>query len=303
MAKQTLSVSKILIVGAGLMGRGISNLFACAGLDVVVLDPHVESADHLPDGVLLTASPPEEPPDLIIETVFEILDVKIEVFRQMEAAYGDRPILASNTSGLPLEPMAAVLRKPQRFLGLHFFTPADVTPLVEVVRVPETDDAVVAAVVDVLARAGREAIVLAQPVVGNLWNRLQHAILHEAYYMVENGIARPEDIDKVMKRLLGPRFCVNGLLESKDLGGLEMHLQAQESIVPHLSASRTPSPILKRMVDRGHTGVRAGQGFFDWREHDPGAVIAWSAERLRRLNDFLDSEAEDVPVPLSSETP
>ncbi len=292
MTTQVSDISRVMVIGAGLLGRGIAALFAAAGMETVLYHPRPSVPKVIPDGVRLTDALPEEAPDLIIESVPEVLELKIEVFRQMEATYGDAVILASNTSGLPLPDMAAALARPARFLGIHFFTPADVSPLVEVIPVAATDHAVVDAVVDALARAGRDSLRVSQPVIGHIWNRLQHAILHEAYYLIENGIARAEDIDAIARRLLGPRFCVTGLIESKDIGGLAMHAEAQEAIVPHLHGGRTPSPILRRMVERGDTGIRAGRGFYDWQERDADDVIAAAGGRQRRLNAFLESEGE-----------
>ncbi len=286
----TLGISKITIVGGGLQGCGIAALFAGAGVEVVLYHPRPSRPRKVPDGVTVTATLPAAEPDLIIESVPEVLDTKIEVFRHLEEAYGDRVILCSNTSGLPLEDMAAALARPERFLGLHFFTPAEVSPLVEVIRVAATGADAVARVEALLADAGRQALMVSRPVIGYIWNRLQHAMLHEAYYLIEHGIARPEDIDAVARRQLGPRFCITGLIESKDMGGLAMHAAAQDAIVPHLNASRAPSPILRRLVENGDIGVRSGRGFYDWRGRDADAVLAAAADKLRRLNAFLESE-------------
>ena len=283
-------ISKITVVGGGLQGCGIAALFAGAGVETVLYHPRPSAPRSLPEGVRLTATLAADEPDLIIESVPEDLDTKIAVFRQLEAAYGERVILASNTSGLPLEDMAAALERPQRFLGMHFFTPAEVSPLVEVIRVAATDAGALARIEVVLARAGRDALMVSSPVVGYVWNRLQHAMLHEAYYLIEHGIARAEDIDAVARRLFGPRFCVTGLIESKDMGGLAMHADAQDAIVPHLNASRTASPMLRRMVENGDIGIRSGRGFYDWRGRDADAITAAAAAKLRRLNAFLESE-------------
>jgi 3-hydroxybutyryl-CoA dehydrogenase len=173
---------------------------------------------------------------------------------------------------------------------MHFFTPADVSPLVEVVRVAATDDVTVDRAVAALEKAGREAIVLTKPIIGYLWNRLQHAILHEAYHMVENGIVKPEDVDKVAKQLLGPRFCVAGLLEGKDIFNLEPHMLAQKSIVPHLNHSATPCAILDRKLARREFGVHTGKGFYDWTGRDAAQVAASAGRKLTRLNEFLENE-------------
>jgi len=292
-------ISRVLVVGYGVLGRGIARLFAGAGMEVTALDPHVAEEGAQPAGIRLVRALPETAPDLVIEAIFEVLDAKIAVFRDLEAAYGEGPIIASNTSGLPLEDMAGALDHPGRFIGMHFFTPADVSPLVEVVRVAATRDEVVERAVAALAAAGREAIVLTRPIIGYLWNRLQHAILHEAYHLVENGIVRPEDVDKVAKKLLGPRFCVTGLLEGKDIFNLEPHILAQRSIVPHLHLAKRPCAILDRKMERKEFGIRTGRGFYDWRGRDADAVAAAAGRKLRRLGEFLENELEKGEPDLS----
>lgn len=292
-------ISRVLIVGFGVLGRGIARLFAGAGMQVSAFDPHVKDDGSLPAGIRLLGELPKEAPDLIVEAIIEVLDAKVTVFKDLEAAYGAVPIIASNTSGLPLEEMAKELKHPERFIGMHFFTPADVSPLVEVVRVAATNDVTIERAVAALAVAGREAIVLTKPIIGYLWNRLQHAILHEAYHMIENGIVKPEDVDKVAKQLLGPRFCVAGLLEGKDIFNLEPHILAQRSIVPHLNLSKTPCAILDRKMERKEFGIRTGKGFYDWEGRDPAQVAAAAGRKLKRLGEFLENELEKGEPDLS----
>ena len=279
-----------MIVGSGVMGRGIAQVFATAGLETTIYRHTPKEGLTLPPGVTLTTTLPAAAPDLIIESVYEVLDLKVEVLRRMEDAYGGGPILASNTSGLPLDDMAAALDQPERFLGMHYFMPAEVSPLVEVVRVAQTADGVVDRVVAVLERCGRQALLVSQPIVGYLWNRLQHAILHEAYHLIETGIVTAEDVDRVAKQLLGPRFCVTGMIESKDIGGLETHVRAQHAIVPHLHSGRVPAAMLERKLDRGELGTSTGKGFYDWQGLDAEAVAAAARGKLTRLNAFLEGE-------------
>ena len=302
MDTQAPPVSRVMIVGSGVMGRGIAQVFAAAGLETTIYRHTPKEGLALPDGVTLTTELPAAAPDLIVEAVYEILDLKIEVLRRMEDAYGDDAILASNTSGLPLDDMAAALKRPERFLGMHYFMPAEISPLVEVVRVAETADGIVERVVAVLERCHRQALLVSRPIVGYLWNRLQHAILHEAYHLIETGVVKAEDIDRVAKLLLGPRFCVTGMIESKDIGGLETHILAQHAIVPHLHSGRTPSAILEGKLERGELGIGTGKGFYDWQGRDAEAVAAAARHRLSRLNAFLEGErkadgAEHSPGP------
>jgi 3-hydroxybutyryl-CoA dehydrogenase len=280
----------LVIMGGGVMGQGMARLFAKTGMSVTLVDTRDIEFDH--PGVNVAHEPPADVmPDLVIEAVFEDRDVKQSVYAEIEARYTGRPVLATNTSGLPLDELAAPLKYPHRFLAMHFFQPADVFPMIEVVRGQHTEEAAVAVAVAAVRKAGREPIVLQRAVNGYLINRLQHSILHEAYHLLASGIATAEMIDKVAKRLLGPRMCITGLLEQKDLAGLEMHAQAQRSIVPTLSHTGVPCALLQEMVARGDVGVRSGRGFYDWEGRDTAAVQRRASERLQRLLAYLEEDA------------
>jgi 3-hydroxybutyryl-CoA dehydrogenase len=284
--------SSLLVVGGGVMGQGIARLFANAGIRVTLVEPREIVFSH--PGVSTTRLlPPEMLPDLVIEAVFEDLSVKQGVYADVEAAYGGRPALATNTSGLPLDDLAAPLRYPARFLAMHFFQPADVFPMIEVVRGTRTEDSAVATAVAAVTQARRDPILLERPINGYLINRLQHSILHEAYHLLESGIATAEMIDNVAKKLLGPRMCITGLLEQKDLAGLEMHAQAQRSIVPTLSHTGVPNAYLQDMVARGDVGIRSGRGFYDWRNRDGAATQRRATDRLQRLLAYLEKDAAE----------
>jgi len=282
----------LLIVGAGVMGQGIARLFAKAGMSVTLVDPRDVDFSH-PGVSLLQHLPPDAAPDLVIEAVFEDRAAKQSVYADIERLYGGRPVLATNTSGLPLNELAVGLQYPHRFLAMHFFMPADLFPMIEVVRADGTEDEAVDLAVSAIEQAGREPILLQRAVNGYLINRLQHSILHEAYHMIEDGIVTAEMVDKVAKRLLGPRMCITGLLEQKDLAGLVMHAQAQRSIVPSLSHTGIPSPFLQNMVARGDVGIRSGKGFYDWTGRDTTKLQDRANERLQRLLAFLDADGED----------
>jgi len=281
----------LLIMGGGVMGQGMARLFAGAGVHVTLVDPRDIAFEH-PGVAVARDAPSDLVPDLVIEAVFEVQEAKQSVYATVERLYRGRPVLATNTSGLPLNELGAQLTYPQRFLAMHFFQPADVFPMIEVVRGERTEDAAMAVAVAAVKRAGREPIVLERAVNGYLINRLQHSILHEAYHLLESGIATADMIDKVAKLLLGPRMCITGLLEQKDLAGLEMHAQAQRSIVPTLSHTSVPSAYLQDMVARGDVGVRSGRGFYDWRGRDGAAAQRRAGERLRRLLDYLEQDAQ-----------
>ncbi|HUN49790.1 MAG TPA: 3-hydroxyacyl-CoA dehydrogenase NAD-binding domain-containing protein [Candidatus Sulfotelmatobacter sp.] len=283
-------VRRVMIVGAGTMGLGVAKSFAAAGFETSLWSRRAANLTGLPSGVSAVAALPAEPPDLVLENVPEEVAVKREVYRALEAAYPSGVIIATNTSGLSLDELAAELRHPECFLGAHYFQPADVFPMVEVIAATGTAPEAVARVAEAMRQTGKEPILVRKPVPGFLINRLQHAILHEAYHLVESGVASAAEIDAVAKQLLGPRMCVTGLIEQKDIGGLEIHAAAQRAIVPALAHGNRPVAYVQDMVARGETGLKSGKGFYDWSACDRLLVAAQAAARLRQLLQYLQHD-------------
>lgn len=285
------AVQSVLIVGYGVMGAGVAKTFADAGFNTVIKSSRAATLKDLPKGVTATATLPKEAPDLVIEFVLEDMAVKQAVYAEIEAAYPDADfLLATGTSGMDLVKLAAPLTKPERFIGLHYFMPADTSLVVEVMAGPASPAQSVDTAVAVMKRTGKEPVVLYKPIVGFLVNRLQHAILHEAYYLIENGVASAADIDHAARRLLAPRMCLNGLIQQKDISGLKIHAEAQASIVPELFHNNVPNPMLQSMVARGESGLAAGRGFYDWAGCDMATVRKQAGSQLTRLMEFLDRE-------------
>ena len=283
-------IHSILIYGYGVMGRGVARTFAVHGFDTTVRSSRAAELRDLPDGVRAVDRLPATPPDLVLELVPEDVKTKQQVYAEVEAAYPDgNVILATGTSGLDLVELARPLRHPERFLGLHYFMPADQTLVVEVMAGPQTPADLVDMAAEALRRTGKEPVVLYKPIVGFLVNRLQHAILHEAYYLIEAGVASAADIDHAARRMLAPRMCISGLIQQKDISGLKIHAEAQASIVPELFHNRTPDPMLQDMVKNGETGLAAGKGFYDWAACDVEAVRKQASAQLGKLTEFLDS--------------
>jgi 3-hydroxybutyryl-CoA dehydrogenase len=279
----------VLVAGSGVMGRGIAKGFAAGGLKVGILSRDPARATPPAPGVAMLGALPEAPPRLVLESIPEQFDLKIELYRKIEAAYGARTILASNTSGLSLQDLADRTAHPNRFIGIHYFMPADVTPLVEVARVRQSDDDAIETPVAMLKACGKDVVVMTEPMVGLLVNRLQHAILHEAYHMIERGVVTAADVDLVARRLLGPRMSITGLIEQKDLSGLDTHAWAQAAIVPHLCHSATPSPVIMDKLKNNELGVKTGKGFYDWRARDGEAAKREGSAKLQKLLDFLET--------------
>lgn len=277
-------IHRVAIVGSGVMGRGIAITFSRAGFEVSLVSRSPRGVQGLPAAIAVVGDlPAEHAPDLIIESIPERLDLKQALFCRMDELYGGRAILASNTSGLSLEDIASATRHPEVVVGLHYFQPAEAFEFVELAEVAGTRPDVIGRMVEALAKTGKQAIHLKKPVVGLLINRLQHAMAHEAYHMIDNGVADAGTIDLVLKRMLGPRLSVTGLCEQKDWAGVVMHAQAQQGIVPHLYHNRTPGHCCQDLAAAGHDGVRTGRGFYDWRGKDVAALRRKNADKLARI--------------------
>ena len=234
------------------------------------------------------------PPDLAIEFAPENVDTKIGVYRQLEAAFPEADlIIATGTSGLDLVELAAGLLRPQNFVGMHYFMPADTSPVVAVMAGPRTPATLVDRVSEAAAATGKDALRLYRPTVGFVVNRLQHAILHEAYYLIEAGVASAAEIDRAARALLAPRMCLNGLIRQKDLSGLKIHADAQRSIVPALFHNGIPNPMLREMVARGETGLDAGRGSYDWAGADAEQERARASREFASLQAFLHKLASE----------
>jgi 3-hydroxybutyryl-CoA dehydrogenase len=280
-----------MVVGYGIMGRGIALSFARGGHAVTIVSRDPTRITDLPAGVIAVADAqlPATAPDLIIESIPERLELKQQLFARLEAAYGGQPILATNTSGLSMEAMAEQLTHPQRFIGIHYFQPAEAFKVVEVIRVAATDDSVLEGVKAALQRNGQDAVVINQPIPGFLGNRLQHAMLYEAFRLIEDGIVTAADVDRICKAMFGPRMCVTGLIEQKDISGLATTAMTQRNLLPYLYRG-APTALLQRMVDEGRVGVKTGEGFYDWRDRDVEAYKRKAADKVARILAIL---AED----------
>ena len=275
---------QILVIGSGVMGRGIAASFAATGIPTAIVSRNAASVSGVDKRVTLLDKLPPSAPELVIESVPEKMDLKFACYAAVEAAYAGKPALASNTSGIDLEALARPLKYPQRFLGMHYFMPAEVNTMVEVAPVRATDPAAVDTAVRLLEKAGRNFVRLKRAVPGLLINRLQHAILHEAYYLIDEGVATAEEIDRCAREMLAPRMCITGLIEQKDISGLDTHALAQQALVPVLHHGDQPRRALQDLYEAGHLGIKTGKGFYDWSGKDPAKV---KAEAARKLNELL----------------
>ena len=285
-----MSRHEILVIGSGVMGRGIAKSFAAAGISCAIYSRNAAKVSGVDARVSVLDKLPQEAPALVIESVPEEKELKFACYAAIESAYAGAPALASNTSGIDLEELAQPLRYPQRFLGMHYFMPADVNTMVEVAPVQATDPAAVDTAVRLLEAAGRNFVRLKRALPGLLINRLQHAILHEAYYLIDQGITSAEEIDRCAREMLAPRMCISGLIQQKDISGLDTHALAQRALVPVLHHGDKPGRALQDLYEAGHLGIKTGKGFYDWSGKNPDQVKAEAGRKLNELLAFLKQQ-------------
>ena len=281
---------EVLVIGSGVMGRGIAKSFAAAGISCAVYSRNAAKVSGIDPRVALLDTLPQEAPALVIESVPEEMALKFACYAAIESAYAGVPVLASNTSGIDLEALAQPLKYPKRFIGMHYFMPADVNTMVEVAPVKATDPAAVDTAVRLLEAAGRNLVRLKRALPGLLINRLQHAILHEAYYLIDQGVASAEEIDRCAREMLAPRMCITGLIEQKDISGLDTHALAQRALVPALHHGDKPGRALQDLYEAGHLGIKTGKGFYDWSGRNPDQVKAEAGRKLTELLAYLSRQ-------------
>ena len=303
-------MSTVAVIGGGLMGHGIALTFARAGHMVWITDPSAEALASVPERVsesmaLLGAEVPEikaslerlhlsqsvgaavTRADFVFEAAPEKLELKREIFSEIEAQAPEGAILASNTSVIPITRIMEHLPSRRRALGTHWWNPPHMIPLVEIVKTEWTDDRVAQSMFDLLTGARKTPVMVEKDVPGFIGNRLQHALWREAISLVENGICSAKGVDDVVKASFGRRLAVLGPLENADLVGLELTQDIHAQVLFDLENSPDPSPYLQQMRDQGRDGMASGAGLREWQPGDLEATKARIAEHLRRLEEIL----------------
>lgn len=281
------------VLGAGVMGRGIARVLLGTGAEVVVYSRTQQSLERARAALAPEAGPEVQyttsvaaaatGAQLVIESVPESLALKHEVLLAVEHAAPADAVIATNTSSLPLEQIAQPLQRPERFLGWHWFNPADLVPLVEVIPAAATAPEVVDWSVSLLTAAGKRPT-LAPAIDGFLVNRLQYALIREALALVQDGLATPAQIDAAVTGCLGPRWAVIGPMTSTDLAGVPTAVAVARQLYPQLSTATEPQPVLTDLESQGRLGAAAGRGFHDYPPGDDAA-----GERDRRLRAVLEA--------------
>lgn len=210
--------------------------------------------------------------DFVVESVTENLDTKREIFRRLDDATNPNTILASNTSGLPITSLAEKTRSPERVLGSHFIQPAHIVPLVEVVKGEKTSYESIKRATEIWRNLHRIPVRVNVDIPGFIVNRIQHAMIREAVYLVAAGVARAEDVDFAASLGLGPRLSISGPLEQRDINGLDINYNIAKNLWNKLSGWEQPLEFARKKVEMGHLGLKTGRGYYDWSGKDPTNV-------------------------------
>ncbi len=298
-------ISRVAVIGTGQMGPGIAVVTSLAGcrttligrssaslakgqqgfdsaMDFLVNHEAVTPAEAEAARMLLeetTDLSAATSADLVVESIVEHLPTKQALFRDMDELIPPQAILASNTSGLRITDIAALMERPGRAVTTHFWNPAHLMPLVEVIQGENTANDTVERTFAFLQRCGKQPVIGRKDLPGQICNRLFQAVIREAIYMVQEGIASPEGVETAIKAGMGLRFPVYGPLEHLDCTGLNLAVAVQSTVLPSLCNSIEPGQYLQDLVAANRLGVKTGQGFYDWSER--------SVDELRRTRDLF----------------
>ena len=296
--------ARIAVVGAGLMGHGIAQVFALAGHDVTITDSFAKNLETVRSRIAANLKDLGEDSsavervtpkadlaeavrdaDYVVEAVLEDLPLKQKVFADLERHVRADTILASNTSVIPITAIMQGLTRRERALGTHWWNPPFLVPLVEVIETQWTAPQTVTWTMELHQRAGKKPAHVKKDVPGFIGNRLQHALWREAVSLVENGICDAETVDEVIKASFGRRIAVLGPLENADLVGTDLTLAIHETVLPAIDSRPGASPYLKKLVADGKLGFKSGEGFRKWSAEEQAALRAKVVAHLKASRD------------------
>jgi len=286
-------IKTIGIVGAGLMGHGIAQVFGTKGYKINLYDKDHEvlknalsrirknlqafrelklskgaDGDRCLRNINLCRDVPDlcRGVDVVIEAVSENVKVKQLVFAELERFVSQEAILCTNTSGITIGKISENLQFRNRVVGTHFWNPPHIVPCVEVIKSEYTSETAFQTIVDLMKKAGKEPVRVLKDIPGFLGNRLQNALFREALSLCQKGVADPEDIDRVVKYGFGSRLPFIGPFETMDLAGHDLGYEVQKYLFPELCSDSKPMNVLKRMVHDGTLGVKTRKGFYEWND-------------------------------------
>jgi len=311
-------MEKIVVIGTGLMGNSITLSIAWGNFPVTVfglnhaeikkaqkdikhdvsmlIDSEIINENNAQDilsriGYSTDLKEAVRDGTFIIEAVPEKLSIKQELFQQLEKYCNKDTVFASNSSSLPPSKIAKKLQYQERVLGAHFWNPAHLIPLVEIIKGNKTKDVFIKRAQQLLLKINKQPILVNKEVVGFVGNRLQFALLREAQYLYETGVASIEDIDKAVQLSIGRRLGVTGPFLSADLGGLDVFKSISDYTFSNLSNEEKASESINQLVNENHLGEKSGRGYYNWHD-DFGKKI--KQKRKEELIHWLKKDIKNI---------
>ena len=301
--------SHAVILGGGIMGGDIAIVFAANGWNVHLMSPSAKTRDALPARIetglkkLGGAAKPGKVTTyaalgdidwsgvgMVVEAASEDLPLKQKLFAEVEALAGADVPIASNTSNFPIGGIGKNLKHRERVLGLHFFMPAHLVPLVEIVSSDATDPAVAQRLMALMKAFGKAPIWVKKDVPGFVGNRIQHAMLREALYLIDEGICDAEAIDTAVRYGFGFRFIACGPILQKEMSGWDTNFTVGSALYPHLYTNQAPPKILKDMVESNRLGMKTKRGFWEWTDEKIAREKAGIERRLQAGMEILKDD-------------
>jgi len=285
-----MSVKKIVIAGAGIMGSSMGQIFASKGYDVTIYDlfqktlapakAHIEKAlDSMIEKKEINEKTKKETLqrlsftsdtdcfkdcDFMVECIIENMEKKREFYANISEIVPENALLATNTSGLSITKIAEKVKNPERFAGMHWFNPPHIIPLIEIIKGDRTSEETAKKIYEISEKIGKKPVTVNKDAPGFIANRIQLAILRECLHILENGIGSVEDIDKCMKYALGFRYACMGPFEVCDFGGLETFYHIAGYLWGDLSDAKQPDGLFKKMIEDKKYGIKTKKGFYDY---------------------------------------
>ncbi|MEY8755795.1 3-hydroxyacyl-CoA dehydrogenase family protein [Peribacillus frigoritolerans] len=313
-------IKKIAIIGSGVMGSGIAQSFAVSGYYVTINDIKEELLNHaqnrisenlsllMEEGALtdrekqgaianITYSVDLEgavrDADFIIEAIPEVIELKLNLYQQLEEIIKPDAIVASNTSTFPISQLMEKALFAERMVITHFFNPGHLIPLVEIVQHDETKPEIVKTTMDLMRKIGKSPILLKKEIAGFIANRLQTALMREAFYLLKEGVADAEDIDTAITAGPGFRWAFTGPIEIADFGGLDTWQRVFDNVSPVLDQSKEAPDLIRDLVAEGKLGTKSGEGIFTYEESTVSQKINERDRNFIKLGK-LKMEKEEV---------
>lgn len=287
----------VAVLGAGTMGAGIAGVFASLGYPVRIYSRSQDTLDAAKAKIESTAGVQVTVhyttllhdcvagADIVSENLAEDVALKQQIFAQIEPLVSDRCLLTTNTSSVPITLIAENLKDPSRLVGIHWFNPPAVMPLVEIVRGEQTSDEVVKVARELSAAVGKEVIEVKSDVAGFVINRLQYAILREALHLVSAGVASIEDVDRAVETTLAPRWSAAGPLRLMDMAGLDTVEKVAAILMPVLDREVGVPELVRSLCADGAFGTKSGRGFYKWTHGSIEAALVNRDETVRLLTE------------------